>query len=243
MTYKQARIFIDIETSANPEACAFMPEPIIEAPGNYKDPEKIAAYIVEKTEAAKASALDKAALDADYGQILSIGFGRFDGQDREITIVYVVGEIWKTEELENEDGTIYLHEEYLTETSLLEYFWKNFQKVNGNCIGYNILGFDLPYILRRSMALGVKVPVIPNLAKFRTEPVTDLMAILYNWGSDRYKGLKQVCKIYGIPNSCPDFDGSMVKNMTSNQLREYQESDIKLTMALYQRMNGIYFNH
>lgn len=87
-TKKQPRLFFDIESMANPETCALMPEPIIEAPVNYKDPEKIAQYIAEKTEAAKAAALDKAALDPDYGKILSLG-ATF-APDYELS-VYIVG--------------------------------------------------------------------------------------------------------------------------------------------------------
>lgn len=84
---------------------------------------------------------------------------------------------------------------------------------------------------------------MPNLAKFRTEPVTDLMMILYNWGSDKYKGLKQVAKLYGIPNDCPDVDGSKVKDLSPQQLRDYQTSDVNLVIQLYERMNGVYFSH
>ena len=71
------RLFFDIETLANPENCALMPEPVVDAPANYKDPEKITAYVAEKTAAAKAAALEKAALDPDYGKILSIGLYAF----------------------------------------------------------------------------------------------------------------------------------------------------------------------
>ena len=76
------RLFFDIETLANPENCALMPEPVVDAPANYKDPEKITAYVAEKTAAAKAAALEKAALDPDYGKILSIGYAFSDDPDQ-----------------------------------------------------------------------------------------------------------------------------------------------------------------
>ena len=126
---------------------------------------------------------------------------------------------------------------------VIEILWDALKECAGNCVGYNILGFDLPYLMRRSMALGIHPPYIPNLAKFRTEPVTDLMMILYNWGGDRYKGLKQVARLYGIPNGCPDVDGSKVKDLTPDELTAYQTSDVRLVMALHQRMNGVYFSH
>lgn len=221
--YKPQRLYFDCETEINEIACGFMPEPIIEAPGNYKDAAKIAEYIAEKTAAAKATALERAALDPDYGRILSIGYS-YCGPIH----VRIVGETY--------DGYT------ANEGDLIDAFWGHLFDCRGCCVGYNILSFDLPYLMRRSMALGVKVPMLPILARYRVEPVTDLMAILYNWGSEKYKGLKQVCKLYGIPNTCPDVDGSKVKDLDRETLRAYQESDVRLVMALFSKMNGIYFN-
>lgn len=224
------RLFFDIETQANPEACALMPEPIIEAPANYKDPEKIAQYITEKTEAIRIAALEKAALDPDYGKVISIGMS-WNLDSLYNPVVHMVG------------APNLLTNGIWTEETIIRFFWDTLRTCDGYCVGYNILGFDLPYLLRRSMALGIKVPLMPNLAKFRTEPVTDLMMILYNWGSDKYKGLKQVAKLYGIPNDCPDVDGSKVKDLSPQQLRDYQTSDVNLVIQLYERMNGVYFSH
>lgn len=224
MNYKPQRLFFDIECCANPENVALMPEPVIEAPANYKDPAKIAEYVAEKTAATKAAAIEKAALDPDYGRILSIGYS-YCGPIH----VRVVGEEY--------DGIP------LTETELVANFWEYFAEMRGYCVGYNILGFDLPYLLRRSLYLGVRVPMLPNLSRYRTEPVTDLMMCLCNWDTYKAKGLKQMARLLGIPNNCPDVDGSKVKDLDAETLRAYQESDVRLTMELYNRMNGVYFSH
>lgn len=230
---KKHMLFFDIESLANPETCALMPEPVIEAPANYKDPAKIAEYVTEKAAAAKAAALEKAALDPDYGRILSLGMAMEpDGPIVVLTVGQTVTEV-------GEDFSS--HEYTLTEDDLILTFWQNLAACGGRCVGYNILGFDLPYLLRRSMALGIRVPILPNLARYRTEPVTDLMAILYNWGADRYKGLKQVARLYGIKNDCPDVDGSKVKDLDAETLRAYQASDVKLVIELWRKMNGVYF--
>ncbi|HZW04268.1 MAG TPA: hypothetical protein VFF68_10100 [Anaerolineaceae bacterium] len=238
MSYQrnQARLFFDIESCANPETCALMPEPVVSAPSNYKDPVKIEEYVRAETEKRKAEALDRAALDPDYGKILSIGFSL--GEE-----IHVLTNIDLYPRPESPDEPWETPAHALSEVGLLMAFWNAFAACNGNCIGYNILGFDLPYLLRRSMALCVPVPFVPNLAKFRTEPVTDLMMILYNWGSQTYKGLKQVARIYGLPNDCPDVDGSQVAGLDVETLIAYQASDVRLCMELYQRMNGVYFRH
>ena len=181
-----------------------------EAPGNLKDPEKIKAAL----EAKRQDQIDRAALDPDYGEITTIGFAtRPDG---EITVLHG------------------------SESQMLKDFWTALESCAGRCVGYNILSFDLPYLLRRSMAHAVTVPYL-NLAKYRTEPVTDLMGILYNWGPA--KGLKQVARLYGLPVACPEINGAMVGSLPLDKIIEYQVSDVKLTIALWKRMNGIYFTH
>ncbi len=203
-------LFFDIETEGNPEVFDMMPEP--QAPANYKDADKIAAYVAEK----KIEQQNSAALDADYGRIIAIGYT--DGVlDRATTMTKYV----------------------MSEKEMLKEFWKLYRATNGISCGYNIIGFDLPYILRRSFALGVKPSIMPKLAKYQTYPTIDLMGILYNWG--QAKSLKFVCKRYGIENTLPDLDGSKVKDMDQETLIKYSINDVKLTVDLYKKMAGIYF--
>lgn len=208
----QPVLFFDIETAANPDALVFLPEPT--APANYKDAEKIAQYVTEK----KVEQIQQAPLDADLGKVIAIAMQRGLENAAE---VYLVGD-----------------EETPDEKTLLECFWRSFARLDGRTCGYNILGFDLPYLLRRSFALDIDVPLPPRLAKYQIEPVVDLMGILYNWGNAR--GLKWVCKRYGIPNALPDLDGSKVAGMDRDTLRKYAGNDLTLVIELYKRMCGVY---
>lgn len=205
-------LFFDIETSTNPDALIYLPEPI--APGNYKDADKIAQYVTEK----KSEQIAQAPLDADLGKVIAIStqYGL-----ENVAEAHLVGDVDTADEVE-----------------LLKRFWASFVQAEGRVCGYNILGFDLPYLLRRSFALKVIVPFQPRLAKFQTEPVTDLMGILYNWGTPR--GLKWVCKRYGIENPLPELDGSQVACMDRETLRKYAVNDVHLTVELYKRMCGVY---
>ncbi|PKN83356.1 MAG: hypothetical protein CVU46_17200 [Chloroflexi bacterium HGW-Chloroflexi-8] len=205
----EKRLIFDIETIANLDTLRYAPEP--EAPGNLKDPEKIAKAIEEK----RQDQIDRAALDPDYGEIVTIGFSTSPKGEIQV-----------------------LHGD---EKLMLEKFWNVFDDCSGRCVGYNILGFDLPYLLRRSMAVGVRPIILPILAKYRTDPVTDLMGILYNWNPA--KSLKQVAKIYQLPIECPEVDGSKVGSLPLEEIIKYQISDVKLTISLWERMNGIYFSH
>ena len=207
---KKNILFFDIETEVNPDAVNFIQAP--NAPSNYKDQEKIAAYVAEK----QAETLKTAALDPDYGKIIAIAM---------------------TGDLDLEPIVIDYHD--YNEKQLLEQFWLYYEECNGYSCGYNIIGFDLPYIMRRSFDLGLKVPLLPSLAKYRLEPTIDLMGILYNWGAA--KGLKWVCKRYGIENPFEGLDGSMVQDMDIETLRAYVANDVKLVQALYKKMSGVYF--
>lgn len=212
MNYNNVMIF-DIETEANQEVCESMPDP--KAPANYKDPEKIAAYVADK----KAEMLSTAALDADLNKVVAVSLRH--GVDGE-TKVYMVGDF-----------------ETPDEEALITAFWSNFAYAGGQTVGFNTIGFDLPVLMRRSFDLGIRLPCPPPvLAKYRTEPTTDLMGILFNW--DKSKGLKWVCKRYGIDNPLPDLDGSMFADMDAETKRLYSGNDIHLTVGLLRRMAGIY---
>lgn len=89
------------------------------------------------------------------------------------------------------------------------------------------------------MALGVVQKYKPFLAKYRTEPMRDLMGILYNWGQAR--SLKWVCQRYGIDNPLSELDGSKVAEMDGETLRKYVENDVRLVYELHEKMKGVYF--
>jgi hypothetical protein len=230
-------LFFDLETEKNLENIPLMPDPKVS--GALKDPAKIAAALEE----ARAEQIEKAALDPDYGKIASISYAT--DVNGPITVCMVGDVYWARlttdEELVETDAEVI--ECAYSERDLLAGFWRKFSECGGRCCGYNVLGFDLIYLLRRSMALQVSVPFAPNLAKFRTEPVTDLMMILYNWEFGKWKGLKQVAKLYRLDNPLPDLDGSMFEQMPPEQRREYAANDVHLVRQLYCLMDGIYFNH
>ena len=260
------RLFFDLETKANPENLALAPEPQVSAPSNYKDPEKIARYIADAIETKKQELIDRAALDPDYGMIKSVGIClEHPGEDKIFTrlvgepnptylkIAQQAAKVQAEKRAEilaadpdaeipplTEEEQKELDVPPLTESDIITSFWNVFSEVRGYCVGFNILSFDLPYLLARSMYLGIKVPFVPALARYRIEPVTDLYAIRYNWGPG--KGLKTMVKLLGIKNDLPEVDGSQVATMTDEELRTYQENDIKLLIAVYDRMNGVYFN-
>ena len=230
------RLFFDIETRANPAALARLPEP--EAPANYKDAAKIAAAIAEK----KAQQAAQATLDPDTGYVSSIAWQAGLNAEPQVRILVpmtadVTGSVPDT-------VTLYVYsdaaERDRMERLLLEHFWAAFAQAQGSCCGYNVIAFDLPFLLRRSMALQVPPPaVLPMLAKYRTDPVRDLFALLYQWGPG--KGLKTVAQLYGLPNELPGVTGADVAGMNWRTEAAYAVNDLQLLIALHQRMAGYFW--
>jgi predicted PolB exonuclease-like 3'-5' exonuclease len=108
----------------------------VQAPANYTKPESIAKYIEEKTEEEKS----KAALDPDLCRVVCLAF-QWQGDE------VVHGKTAKTED---------------EERSLLIRWWDVVRKeaFKPTFAGFNIGGFDLPVLIRRSQFLGVPAPAI-----------------------------------------------------------------------------------
>lgn len=222
------RVIVDIETYKNEENLFLMPEP--KPPANLKDPSKIA----EAVKAAKEEQQSKAALDMDTAVIVSIGMMDAATGKQKILV--------NSDLLTGDEDERVM---YLNEGQMLKEFWRMAHEYGGRIIGYNVLGFDLPIILRRSFALGVKASIMLNLAKYRVEPVTDLMQILYNWGASKYRGLKLVSKLYLGEDDSDNVDGAdvaaMVESGDAEALIAYQSRDLVLTRRLFEAMNGTYY--
>ncbi len=166
----QSAIILDVEATAIDGAAAFIEEPM--APANYKDPKTIATYI----EKAKAEQLDKCALDIDLARIVAIG---------------VQGS-------EYAEPVIYPCQSEREEKAALEALWSIVQPYPfPRLIGWNILAYDLPLLLRRSFYLGVSAPPI-QMGKYRHPDIVDLMLTWNFDGLVRTRSLAFVCKRLGI---------------------------------------------
>lgn len=205
-------LFLDIETEVNPKAIEYMPEP--EAPKNYKDPDKIKAYVDEK----RKEQISKAALDNDFGMITAVAMRRSVNSK---TVGWLVNE-------------------RRSEADLLRSLWQCINDAGGVVCGYNIIGFDLPYILKRSFALGLQRVHYLDLRRYQMHPTIDLMQLLAHWDTSKIKSLKFICKRYGIDNPLPDLDGSQYAEMEPKVKLTYVKNDVDLTVALYKRMVGYY---
>lgn len=164
-------LIMDIETAPIADAAAYLPPQ--HAPSNYKDPDKIRAYIVE----AEAAALAKAALDPGLLRVVAIGYQHDDG-----------------------DPTAMLAPTIDDERSILARFWRlatTATQQGGEVVGYNVLAFDLPALITRSWLLGV-TPAMSQLRRHGQHGVTDLMDRLSFGGLVQARSLSWWCRRVGI---------------------------------------------
>jgi hypothetical protein len=210
-------LILDVESHAITDAATYLTEPV-DAPSNYKDPEKIKAYIEE----AKKAQIAKAALDVDLARLVAFGY-------REATDAGV-------------NQTFLLKDETQEMTFLGQFFSEFFP--SGNTVDWPVLvtfngmGFDLPLILRRAMYLGVKAPKI-QIDRFKHPNVLDLMTILNLDGRLKTRGLQFYCnrlKIQVDDESTGADIAALIAKDDWHAVECHCSSDLSATYALAKRM-------
>ena len=125
------------------------------------------------------------------------------------------------------------------EADLLRQYWARIKELRPSLfITHNGLGFDLPFIKKRSMIQRVKPSMEISLAKFRSEPVYDTMAIWSNWDMRGWIKLDILARALQVETKSGS--GKQVADMWAAQqgkaIAEYCLQDTYVTYACYRRM-------
>jgi 3'-5' exonuclease len=126
------------------------------------------------------------------------------------------------------------------ERELLRQFWARLAQDRPTLfITHNGLGFDLPFIKKRSIINQVKPSLDINLAKFRTEPVYDTMAIWSNWDTRGWVKLDVLARALHVETKSGSGDqvAEMWEKGQGLELAHYCLQDTYVTYACYCRMN------
>lgn len=129
------------------------------------------------------------------------------------------------------------------EQDLLKQFWSKLgQERPSLFVTHNGLGFDLPFIKKRSIIHQVKPTMEISLARFRTEPVFDTMAVWSNWDPRGWVKLDVLARALNV--EAKSGSGAHVAEMWAqgkrNALADYCLQDTYVTYACYCRMK---FHH
>lgn len=133
-------------------------------------------------------------------------------------------------------------EKVVNEWDILEAFWKMAKLCKGSLCGYNIVGFDIPVILARSIILGI-APTRSFDSRPWSDDFCDLM--LKRWPVRGTAGkLKELAPLYGIEVPAEGVDGGSVLPLWEEDrldlINEYVRSDVQVTRDLYHLFEGYF---
>lgn len=203
--------FVDIETASQPAEVLANVKPEFTANKTLKDPDKIKADLAAK----EAEWLDRAALSAETGKVLVIGV--LDGDRCE----YFEG----------------------AEDAILTRFWPwlDMSLGRGDIVaGFCIFHFDLPYLVRRSYINGVRIGLNRFRNRYWHENLVDIAEQWQLGNREQRISLDMLAKVLGVGAKNGDgkdfaalYATDRVKALT------YLENDLRLSKAVYERMNLI----
>jgi hypothetical protein len=209
-------VITDIETACHPDAERMLPEFKHNAGTN--DADKRAAQIAEK----RAKALADAALDPDLCRIVAIG-AWWDNYD---------------------EPAILLCKDEREEADALGAFWRTYAKRRYEhpytvIVGSNVLGFDLPIMVRRSLYLQVDVPILER-GKYRHRDVIDLKSLLCDDDRLAWRSLDYYCRRFKLDVPHDPIDGAQIPALVAagnwDAVREHLRCDLLKTRALALRV-------
>lgn len=130
------------------------------------------------------------------------------------------------------------------EKDLLQEFWNKIKDFNGLFVGFNQLGFDAPFIIRRSMKHGIHPTnkEFLNLKRFSYRPHYDLYMALSDWRQPNLTvSLEQACEFFGIPSSkTGSIKASQVAEAFQEgrikEIAEYCKRDVQSTRLLFEKV-------
>ena len=224
-------LFLDIETAGGSARFSDLSE-------NMKELWSIKAKQLKRGEELSIEAvaqlyLDKGAIFSEFSRVVCISVGYFD-YGKQKTKKFRVKSFFGDNEKEILSHFI----------SLLK---AHFDRPNKQAIaGHNIKEFDIPFLCRRMIIHGLKVPKMLDIKGKKPWQVNHLLDTLVLWRFGDYKNytsLKLLAAVLGIPSPKNDIDGSQIHDTywNKNDLKricEYCERDVLTTAKVFLRIHN-----
>lgn len=210
--------YMDIETipCQNPDYLAELARKV-KAPSSYKKQESIDKWLSENREAAAQEALSKTSFDGARGHICTIAWAKNDSQ---IHVAHA-----KTT---------------ADERMILSDFFADLDPYHSETlVGHNISGFDIGFLRKRAIVLGVEMPKpqsFPRDPKPWDRSILDTMSAFA--GGTGKISMDNLCAALGIEGK-QGFDGSMVAEAWAkgehDKIAEYCKDDVWRTREIHKR--------
>lgn len=153
-------------------------------------------------------------------------------------------EVWEKTALDGFKGHVccivrnnqrYVIRDIKDERDMLATFFDECQE--GTLVGHNIIGFDIPFLTKRALVLGVKLPLEykwPRALKPWDKSVFDTMTVM---GGKDWVSLDNLAKALGIEGK--KGSGSAVnymwQNGLQNEIADYCADDVRIVREIHQR--------
>ncbi len=172
-----------------------------------------------------------AGIYAEFGKIVCISVGFIYFKNKEM--------FFRTKSFVNDD-----EKQLLTEfTTLIDSFFKTSEY---NFCGHNIKEFDIPYICRRMVVNGIKLPVALQIHSKKPWELNFIDTLdFWKFGDYKnYTSLKLLTAILNIPTPKDDIDGSEVaqvyyKEKNPVRISTYCQKDVVATAQIWLKINGL----
>ncbi|MFK7743121.1 MAG: ribonuclease H-like domain-containing protein [Planctomycetota bacterium] len=175
-----------------------------------------------------------------FGKVVSIAVGDGDaepGSDADqVTVLAVPPEGFELDQI-LPDGKCPPWLRLMSEADLLRAFWALASKAE--CVvSYNGRGFDVPFVVTRSLIHGIPARVDLVSSRWSLKPHLDLFELVSQRGRGPSK-LDVVCWALGIESPKGVMDGSMVAPAYERgeivKIAEYNAHDVRATSAVYRQ--------
>ena len=174
---------------------------------------------------------NSAGIYSEFGKIVCISVGFIHFQDKEMN--------FRVKSFANDDEKQLLRE-------FLELITKFCTTKDHTLCGHNIKEFDIPYICRRILINGLKLPLIFQISGKKPWEISFIDTLeLWKFGDYKnYTALKLLTAVFGIPTPKDDIDGSQVaavyyREKDLKRISIYCQKDVVATAQVFLRMNGI----
>ncbi len=212
-------VYFDIETiPAQDDAALERAYAGVKPPANIKKPESIEKWMNENAEAAAIEALGKTSFDGGRGHVCTIAWAIEDG---EIMSAHV-------NDLDNESYAISMFFDAVRSQS------------RAVLVGHNILGFDIPFLTKRAVVLGVKLPFSSSWPRDPKPWEKSCQDTMIMWAGGRGTvSMNDLCDIFGIPGKGDGMHGSEVAQAWADgrhdEIAEYCREDVMRTREMHRR--------
>lgn len=217
-------LFLDIETVSEKRNFSELPPEIQEmwtskAEQRYRDSDKTPDELYRK-----------AAIFAEFGRIICISCGFFHGSGSQLTFRI---------------KSFYGHEEEEILTGFADLLNSNYNGPEHRLCAHNGKEFDYPYIARRMLIKGIRLPSILDTPGKKPWEVNHLDTMeLWKFGDYKsFTSLKLLTNIFGIPTPKDDIDGSMIRDVyyedqDLERIVTYCQKDVMAVARLFQKLKG-----